>query len=100
MRPPLRACTSTTLVSESPLARAVLIKSWFKTSNIPPLVNLAQYAAYAVPRVIVGSILSPARSPHPETGRTSNQIPKINVRSGPNIMEGTQMPIIAVVMGM
>ena len=48
---------------------------------------------------MVGKILSPARSPQPATGKTSNQIPKIRVKRGPNIIEGIHIPIIAEVMG-
>ena len=68
------------------------MKSCPNTSNIPPLVSLANIAAYAVPKVMVGRILSPGLSPQPYTGTLSIQIPKINTRTGPRMIEGIQIP--------
>ena len=43
--PPRRACFTTTRVSERPLARAVLMKSWLSVSSMPPRVSRATMAA-------------------------------------------------------
>ena len=59
----------------------------------------AKIAAYADPKVIVGKILSPENSPHPLTGRISNQIPNIKIKIGPKIIEGTHIPIIETLIG-
>ena len=39
-------------------------------------------------------------APHPDTGTHSSHIPKISIKEGPRIIEGIQIPIIAVDMGM
>ena len=66
---------------------------------MPPLLNLAIYAAYAKPRVMEGKILSPGSWPQPETGRISKLIPKINTKRGPIKKVGTHIPIIAIAIG-
>ena len=75
------------------------MKSCPRTSNIPPRLNLAMYAAYAKPKVIDGKSLSPASVSHPETGKTSRLIPNTNTKIGPIKKVGTQIPSIAIAIG-
>lgn len=50
-----KACLKITLVSEAPLARAVLTKSWRRTSSMLDLVILMIWAEFTSANVMAGS---------------------------------------------
>ena len=89
-----KACFHMTLCEASPLARANLIYSESKTSNMADLISRMLTAAKNQPRVIVGRIMlvAPAR---PEGGNHSNLTEKRKMSIIPSQKVGMACPDIA-----